>query len=331
MALVVALFGVWPAVADQAWDDREAQAVRNKVYLRIASLPDFSQIKQTLELALNNDPSSVPVLLALIGHPNETVAGTAAQALGRFTSSTVSSALQAAFQSDSRSLVRSGALMGLARMKDTATVTLAKSALSDADLIVQGAGVNAIYALGDPANGPTILSFLDQHPGDYSGGDLLEDLARLGNPPGSTVVSDRLLAEANNKMNPFDYRYSAAFGLKTMGLAAQVQGILDRQTASDTYNRMVGLKSAMTALAASKSMSVSNQADVDALVAGATANYSRLKQDLWGNAVRVVFVSSGVFQVVSNGPDQLPNTADDQSTAETWPSYDARMFKSLFQ
>jgi hypothetical protein len=41
-------------------------------------------------------------------------------------------------------------------------------------------------------------------------------MGTLGDPPGSTAVRDRLLAEANDKRHSFDLRYGAALGLKAM-------------------------------------------------------------------------------------------------------------------
>ena len=72
------------AAADEGWDAREARGVRQTVYPAIEHLQDFAQIKDAFEKGLSGDKSVVPTLTAFVQHPNEDVASTAAQMLGRF-------------------------------------------------------------------------------------------------------------------------------------------------------------------------------------------------------------------------------------------------------
>jgi hypothetical protein len=314
--------------ADEAWDAREARFLREQLYLRIEHLPDFASIKQTVEKTIAGEASAASELAALVRHPNEDVAAAAAQALGRFPSDAASIALRDAYATDGRFMVRVNALAGLARMRDPATASLALAALNDENVLIQGGGLGALQALGDSAYSTAILQYMDRQSPGEADGDLLLAVAKLGDPPGSTVVRDRLIREANKKTNPFDVRYSAARGLKEMGLANLVKPILDIENARDTNDSLIVVKGAMEALAAKRGMTVKGQGDVDALLRD--VQVGRHKEDLWGRPLRARFVSQGVFHVVSDGPDMTSDTADDMSTAETLDAYLDRVFPDQF-
>ena len=324
MALSVALV----AAGDEGWNEREARAVRRQVYLAIEHLPDFAQIKVTFEKALSNDASAAPALAALVGHANEDVASTAAQMLGRFPGPAFSMALQNSYSTDPRFFVRAGALAGLARMKDPVAATLSRAALEGDDEALQGAALGALEGLGDPSQSTAILDYYTRHPGQVSA-DGLKSLGELGDPPGSTAVRDRLLAEANNKRNNFELRYSAALGLKAMGHEGLVRQIIDFVKAKVTNNRLISVRGEMEDLAATRSLTVKSQADVDVLLRDIAVR-SRYKIDEWGRPLRAKFVPTDVFHVVSDGPDMTPNTADDLSTAEPLDTYVDKIFPGLF-
>ena len=230
---LVLLAAALMATADEGWDTREARGVRQVIYPALEHLPDFLQIKETFEKGLLGDASAVPALAALVRHANEDVASTAAQMLGRFPSDTASATLKDSYATEARVMVRVNALAGLARMRDPAAASLALAALADGNEMIQGGGLGALQALGDSAHSQAILQYLDAHPAEATG-DLLESLGKLGDPPGSTGVRDRLLTEANNKRNTFAYRYRAALGLQTMGLADLVKPLLDYSKAENT-------------------------------------------------------------------------------------------------
>jgi HEAT repeat protein len=318
------------AVADEGWNEREARALRQQVYFAIEHLSDFAEIKATFEKGLSNDASAATALAALVSHANRDVASTAAQMLGRFPSPASSTALQNSYATDARILVRAGALAGLARMKDPATAALAIAALEGDDEAMQGAGIGALEALGDSSQSGAILHYYDRHPDEISG-DRLVALGKLGDPPGSTLVRDRLVAEANNKTNPFRLRYSAALGLRAMGLAGLVQPILDISNARNTNSNLIVLKGAMERLALTRGVTVKSQAEVDALLRDVQVDDPRDKQDFWKRPLRAKFVSQGVFHVVSDGPDMTPNTPDDLSTAERSDAYLDRVFPDQFK
>lgn len=316
------------AIADDGWDAREARAVREGVYLQIESLPDFAQIKDTFEKGLSGDASAAPGLVALLKHVNEDVASTAAQMIGRFPSTTAAQALKDSYATETRLFVKAAALAGLARMKDADGIALARAALQGDDPAMQGAGLGALEALGDPAQGPAILDYYNRHPEEVTG-DGLESLGALGDPPGSTAVRDRLLAEANNKRNNFDFRYSAALGLEKMGQAQLIKPILDISNARNTNDNLIVLKGAIERLAATRGVTIKSQVDVDALLRDADVR-PRTRQDLWKRPLRAKFVSTGVFHVISDGPDMAPDTADDMSTAEPYDAYISRVFPDQF-
>lgn len=316
------------AAPDEGWDAREARGVRTTVYPAIEHLPDFVQVKETFEKALSGDAASAPALMLLLRHTNEDVASTAAQALGRFPSPAVSSALQDSYATDTRVMVRVNALAGLARMKDSVTAPLALAALAGEDETIQGGGLGALEALGDKAHSASILQYLELHPEEETG-DLLEALGRLGDPPGSTAVRDKLVGEANDKLSPFAIRYRAALGLKAMGLADLVKPIIDISKANNTNSSLIILKSAMTKLAAQEKRQIRAQADVDALLRDVVVD-SRRRKDEWGRPLRAKFASEASFHVISDGPDMIPQTADDLSTAEALDAYIDRAFPDQF-
>jgi hypothetical protein len=326
---MVLLWSALPASSDEGWNEREARVVRRQVYLAIEHLPDFAQIKTTLEKGLSNDASAATTLAALVSHANEDVASTAAQMLGRFPSPATSMALQNSYSTDRRFLVRAAALAGLARMKDPVAATLARAALQGDDEAMQGAALGALESLGDPAHSSAILDYYARHPGQVSA-DALQSLGELGDPLGSTAVRDRLLAEANNKDRNWDFRYSAALGLRAMGHEALVKPILDIAKARNTNTRLIVVKGEMEELATKRGLTVKGQLDVDMLLRDADIG-TRYRQDLWDRPLRAQFVSQGVFHVVSDGPDMTPNTADDLSTAEPHDTYIDRVFADQFK
>jgi hypothetical protein len=316
------------ARADEGWDAQEARFLRDQLYLQIEHLPDFASIKQTFEKAIVGDASAASELATLVRHSNEDVAGAAAQALGRFPSEAASVALRNAYTNNGRFTVRVNALAGLARMRDPATANLALAALNDENVIIQGGGLGALEGLGDSAYSTAILQYMDRQSPGEADGDLLLAVGKLGDPPGSTAVRDRLVSEANKKTNPFDVRYGAARGLKEMGLANLVKPIFDIACARNTNDSLIVVKGAMVALAAKRGITVKGQGDVDTLLRD--IQVGRHKEDTWGRPLRAKFVSQGVFHVVSDGPDTTPDTTDDMSTAETLDAYLDRIFPDQF-
>jgi hypothetical protein len=321
------LFVVVPAGGSQDWEQEEARAVRAG-YPAIQHLPDFPRIKEAFEKGLLGDPSVSPVLAALVKHASEDVASTAAQMLGRFPSAAASTALKDAYKTGERALVRANALAGLARMRDPATAPLSIAALEGDDDAMQGAALAALELLGDNAYSRVILEFYERHPGHISP-DGLKSLGELGDPPGSTAVRDKLLAEANNKRRKFAFRYGAALGLETMGLADLVKPILDIQRARDTNSNLIVVKHAMERLAAENSVAVNAQSTVDALLRDVDVSEQE-KRDLWGRPLHAKLVSRGVFHVVSDGPDMTRETRDDLSTGEDLDAYLGRVFPDQF-
>lgn len=319
---------VLPVGADEEWDAREARGVR-RTYPAFEHLSDFAQVKDAFERGLSGDATVAPALVALVKHANEDVASIAAQMLGRFPSEMASTALKDSYATDQRDVVRAGALAGLARMKDPATAPLAIAALSSDDEGIRGMGVGALEFLGDRRYAPAILQYLDQHRAEASV-DMLENLGRMGDPPGSTAVRDRLLAEANNKRNRLNTRHSAALGLESMGLAQLVKPILNYSDAVNSNSTLIVVKGAMEDLAVERNLTVKGQAEVDVLLRDIKFSDPRRKQDEWGRALRAKFISPGVFHVVSDGPDMAPETQDDLSTAEPWTVYSNRAFPDLF-
>jgi hypothetical protein len=314
-------------LGDEEWDKNEARVVREQVYSGIARLSDFPQVKATLDAALASDPASAPALVLLLKHANEDVASTAAQALGRFPGGVNAAALRSTYGTEQRVMVRINALAGLARMKDPEAGTLARAALFDQDEMIQGGGLGALEKLGDSANSAAILSYMDRQATGYAP-SLFEILGKLGDPPGSTAVRDRLLSEANNKGKNFDTRLEAARGLETMGQAALVQHVLDLGVADETSQSLPVVAGAMQRYALTKGVVINGQGAVEGVLQGADLGRDRL--DGWDRPFRARFVSVGVFDVVSDGPDKVPNTPDDLSSAEPFGAYQKRVFGDLF-
>jgi hypothetical protein len=313
----------------EEWDQDQTRAVRDLTYPLVARLPDGATLRATLDGALSGDPSVVPDLITLMGHSNDDVAVSAAKLLGRFLDPRASVALKRVLAEDPRPLMRSIALASLGRMRDPGAATLALAALSSADDYMKGAGGTALGLIGDNTNTPAILDYLDSMASrgilDTGAFDIL---AELGDPPGSTAARDRLLAEANKKTNDFDDRLQAALALKKMGLAQLVIRLLDRSDALDTRNSITTLKGAITAFAAGRGIQLRDQASLDGVLA--RIDEPSIRSDSWGRLLRARFVSIGIFDVVCDGPDRTPNTADDMSTAEPFPAYDKRVFADLF-
>lgn len=318
------ILAVVPVRGDKDWDEREARAVRSG-YLAIQHLPDFPQVKEAFEKGLSGDATVSAVLAALLRHPNEGVASTAAEMLGRFPSAAASTALKESYNTDERLFVRVNALAGLARMKDPATAPLSIAALEGDDEAMQGAGLGALEALGDSAYSAAMLQYYERHP-DEVDDDALESLGKLGDPPGSTVVRDRLLAEVNNKRRKLDLRYGAALGLKAMGMAELARPVLDIKKALNTHSNLGVVKNAMGRLAVEKGVKITSQTAVDVLLRDVEGE----KQDLWNRPLRAGFVSENLFHVVSDGPDMTPATQDDLSTAEDVSAYLYRVFPDQF-
>jgi hypothetical protein len=170
-----------------------------------------------------------------------------------------------------------------------------------------------------------MLQYYERHP-DEVDDDALESLGKLGDPPGSTVVRDRLLAEVNNKRRKLDLRYGAALGLKAMGMAELARPVLDIKKALNTHSNLGVVKNAMGRLAAEKGVKITSQTAVDVLLRDVEGE----KQDLWNRPLRAGFVSENLFHVVSDGPDMTPATQDDLSTAEDVSAYLYRVFPDQF-
>jgi hypothetical protein len=313
--------------ADEDWHAREERGVRELLYPTIKDLPDFTQIQATFDRGLANDTAVAEQLVALLQHSNADVAATAAEMLGRFPSDAGAAALQDCYARDARIDVRAGAMWGLVRMAHPAGAQLASEALFGDDEEMQAAGLGALEESGDSAYASVLLQWVDQA-GRRPDQRLLLALGRMGDTPGSTVVRDRLLAEANDKHNLLANRVAAAEGLESMGMATLVKPILDYVIADTTGTTLDSLKRRMRRLAAARGLSVSGQADVDSLLRD--VEYSAPKQDGWERPLRAVYVSRGVFHLVSDGPDAVANTSDDLSTAEAFSVYTRRVFPGLF-
>jgi hypothetical protein len=192
-----------------------------------------------------------------------------------------------------------------------------------------GAGIGALELLDDSANSGALLGFLDQH-SDSLDPDWLTIIGRLGDPPGSTAVRDRLLAEAANKRRHFDIRVGAARGLESMGLGGlePANRILDLERADATAQSLIVVEGEVSDLAAKRAVTIKSQAAVEALLRDADLGSHRV--DGWGRPLRVRFVSDGIFDVVSDGPDRVPGTTDDISLSEPFAMYRRRVFGDLF-
>jgi hypothetical protein len=309
----------------QEWDEGEAHALRSVVLPELTELPSYAEISAAFEKAIASDPSAAASLLSLVSHANEDVAASSAAALGRFPTPAVSSRLKHVFETETRTWVRIGALVGLERVRDPEAGHLAARALSDPDLLIQAAGGAAIVRLGDTRFGPELIAYYEEHRDEQV---ILEWLGCVGDAPGSTVVRDRLLAEANNKTLDFSRRVRAARGLEEMGQAALVQRVLDRQKGNQTHQSLGATIGAVRRLAAKKGLPIRNQADVDALLR--EANLGHHGDDLWGHPIRLGFVREGVTQASSDGPDSVPETEDDLTSSESYGAWAFRVFPEQF-
>jgi hypothetical protein len=337
MEMLLAVVALLPLVAggtgraQEDWDRRERESLEEVVYPQIAMLPDFGQIKATLEKALAQDPSAVPGLSALISHANGYVGMAAARALGRFPSPSSAALLKLTLATEPRGLVRGGALTGLARMRDPETANLAKAALDDANPTVVGAGVGALEELGDSSNSVTLLQFYDRNREETA---VLEIAGVLGDPPGSTAVRDKLVSEAFNKDNEIEARMAAAFGLRAMGREDLARPLFDFKRTRQAYESLRVLEGAIRTLAAKRNQGIKGQTGLDALLHDVLATDADLARhhgkDEWGHSIRVRFVGEGQFEAISDGPDGLSGTPDDITLAEPLEVYTKRVFADLF-
>lgn len=316
---------------EEDWNTRERESLEEVVYPQISAQPDFGSIKATFERALAGDGSSVPGLSALIGHANSYVAMAAARGLGRFPSPSAAALLKQTLSSGARGLVRGGALAGLARMRDPETGSLATAALDDTNPTVVGAAVGALEELGDSANSLALLQFYDRNPGET---DVLRVAGILGDPPGSTAVRDKLVAEAFKKDNELETRMAAAFGLRAMSREDLARPLFDWDATRATYQSLRALERAIRTLAAQRHQAIKGQADVDVLwrdALGRDPDFARQQgRDGWGRAIHGRFVSDDEFHAISDGPDGASGTPDDISLAETIEAYRKRVFPDLF-
>jgi len=309
----------------QQWDEDETRILRTVILPDLTALPDYAQIRDVFEKAIARDPAAANPLLTLISHANEDVAGSAAAALGRFPSPEAATALKHAFDTDTRNWVRIGALAGLERMRDPDAGAFAARALSDADLQLQVAGGTTLASLGDGRYGAALVAYYDGHQDERV---ILELLGCVGDAPGSTVVRDRLLAEANNKALDFSKRVRAAHGLEEMGLADLVRRILDREKGNQTHQRLRTTEGAIRRLAAKRGITIRSQADVDTLLRD--ANLGHHGDDLWNHPIRARFIREGEIRASSDGPDGIPGNDDDLTSAESYGAWAFRVFPEQF-
>jgi len=310
----------------ERWDSGEADILRTTILPELTGLADYSHVEEVFELAMSGDEAASAPLMDLVGHTDEDVAASAASALGRFPSAEAAVRLKSAFNEDSRSWVRMGALYGLLRMNDAETGALAVQALSQPNLQLQAAAVSVLVRLRDSQYGPALFSFYESHRDERH---LLESVGCLGDPPGSTVVRDGLLAEANNKSYDFAVRLAAADGLEEMGYGDLVKGLLDRDKGNPSYQSLEVVEFAVVELAASRNVVIKGQAEADILLGDADLGRDRL--DMWHHPIRVHFVEEGVVRATSDGPDGLPNTEDDLSTDESYRAWAYRVFPDQYE
>jgi hypothetical protein len=306
------------------WDEGEASILRGSVLPKLAALPDHERIRDAFEKAIAGDPAAGPMLLDLVGHTNKDVAAFAAAALGRFPSPEATSRLKLAFEKESRDWVRIGALAGLQRMRDPDVGSLAVSALSDPSEQVRVTGGTVLAALGDGRYGDRVLALYELHPDDEI---ILDWLGCVGDAPGSTVVQDRLVADANNKSLRREKRVRAARALEEMGQADLVRRILDWDKGDQTHQRLGVIEGAIMRAAARKGVVIESQATVDALLRESNLAHP---DDMWHHLIRLKFVREGEIRASSDGPDRDPNTPDDLTTAESYGAWARRVFPDVF-
>jgi hypothetical protein len=216
-------------------------------------------------------------------------------------------------------------------MRDSQAASLAIAALSDSNSTVVGAAVGSLEELGDSANSAALLAFFDRNPEE---GEVLRTVGRLGDPPGSTAVRDRLVAEAFKKSNDIKIRMDAAFGLRAMDREDLARPLFDWDSTLRTYQSLDMLERRLRTLAATRNVVVSGQGDVDTLlrdVVAANHDFARRHgKDGWGRPMHVRFIREGRVRAISNGPDGQPDTSDDVSLAEPSEVYVKRIFSDLF-
>jgi hypothetical protein len=313
----------------EEWDRDQARGLRDTVYPLLARMPDGAAIRAIFDRALFGDASAVPELIAFVANENDEVSRSALKLLGRFADPRAAATLKQTLAQDPRVRMRAIALASLGRMRDAEAATLAIAALTDADDYMKAAGGTALGLIGDSKNAPAVLSYLDSMAArgvlDTGAFDVL---AELGDAPGSTAVRDRLLAEANTKTNDFADRLDAAVALKKMGLEHLVVRILDRQKAQVTNNKLIVLRGLVDELAIKRGIALGDQSRLNAVLG--QVDDQKYRSDSWGRPLTAKFVSVGIFNVISDGPDQTPGTVDDMSTAETFRDYEKRVFADLF-
>jgi hypothetical protein len=323
---------VWGGESEyrQQWDKDQERAVREGMIPIASRLDRGAAIRTTLEKALAGDPSAVPALIALLDDGALDVALSAAALLGRFPGGAAAGALKQRLAGDPRVEMRAVAMMALGRMGDPEAGELASGAVRGPDLVMRGAGGVALGLLGNSRYAGVVLEYLDglTAAGGLPDEEAFEVLASIGDPPGSTIVTDRLLAEANNKQNAIEVRYAAAFALEKMGRAARVQPLLDLDDADSTWRNMLSFHGVIQRLAGSKGLSVDSQAVLDSVL-GQVGTVS-VGGDFWGRPLRARLASPGEYHVISDGPDGTPDTADDMSTEESFDAYEQRVFGDLF-
>jgi HEAT repeat protein len=314
----------------EQWDSDQERAVRTTIIPTVTRLADGATAAATFDKALARDPTAVPGLLALLDHRLIDVATAAAKVLGWFPGAQASAALKQRVASDPRLPMRVVALMALGRMRDPEADALAVQAVRGSDPAMQGAGGVALGLIGNSNHAAVVVEYLDQGKaaGDPPDEEAFAVLAAMGDPPGSTIVTDRLVSEANQKSSELSVRYAAAFALEKMGRGPLVQKLLDLNDADSTWGRMLALQQSIASFAASKNTPLNSQTALDAVLA--QVEKDGRGDDYWGRPLRAVFVAPTGFNVISDGPDRTPRTADDMSTAELFDHYEARVFGGLF-
>jgi hypothetical protein len=339
LALVVACSALLPlatssdaaAGINRGDDSIENNDLRGDLYPALKGLADGASIKQTFERAMSGDTSTVPALLALLSHSDMQVADWAARMLGRFGSPDVSQALKAvANDSSARVLVRAGALRGLFRMGDPSTASIARAGLQDLDYWIQIASLATLEGLGDSANSAAVVAFLDSPTRQVHPSAIFDTLEVLGDARGSTVVVDRLAREVNDKSKLMDVRADAALALEKLGRPDLGGRVLDRVNVGAAFETIGVAQFKVKRLATQQGVTISGQGQLDALLSAIDIDGKKPVLDPWARLLRGVFVSPRIFNVVSDGPDKTPNTADDVSTAESFASYSSRMYADLF-
>ncbi len=314
----------------ETWDKDQDREVRESVIPILARRDGGAALRATFEKALEGDPSAVPELIALLDDSDTDVALPAAKQLGRYPGDAAAAALKQRLADDPRAEMRAVAMMVLGRMGDPDAGPLASAAVAGPDPLMKGAGGVALGLLRDNAYVGVVLEYLDglSAAGEPPDEEAFEVLASMGDPPGSTVVTDRLLAEATNRQRAIEVRFAAAFALERMGRAALVQPLLDLDNADSTWQNMLSFRAVIQRCAASKGVALEGQAALDSVLG--QAGTVSVRDDFWGHPLRARLASPGTYHVFSDGPDGAPDTADDISTEESFDVYERRVFGDLF-